>query len=328
MGLSNEERLKGLYHAISRMNEFVDTLDNGDSDYTAKLVSLIQRLWHDLLGRNSNSTHWILGSSATNDITWGTISSWAIAVQHHCDDLLKVESQALKDRKEEENEPFDAFEVFLGIPGLLRQAEQRKRSYSFVYNVFAWSEHVVYYLRRYDDELLKDLSSLSETISLIQGECFKLFKRDDTYAKAYVLSHACRLIYTDKYPYSDYDAFTRYLVAENGHHDLIRLMREGTLKEIAEVHVVLERAKKQNKLTQILRAECFLKLAGRRYHYDHQFQTLMKMAGKTWNADQKKALQELFEECKRKHEEYEKDSQERYKSNEEDKLSLYGCCFE
>jgi len=326
MGLSNEERLKGIYYAVAKITEFADELDKKKPGYPEKLVGLIQHLWHDLLGRNANSIHWVVGSSATNQITWGTISPWSIAVQGHCDGLFNEESPVLKARKNsDDDEPFDAFKSFLGIPGLLGQAGEH---YKFVYNVFAWSEHLVYYLRRYRDELLEDLSSLSETISKIQGECFNLFKGDDTYARAYVLFQACRLIYTDSYPYMDYDAFTQYLTKEGCHHDLNRLMTEGSLKEISEVHIILERARKQNKLTQVLRAECFMKLAGHKYHYDHQFKALIKIAGKSWSNDQKKRLTELFEECKKKHEEYEKDSQERYENNKEDKLSLYGCCFE
>lgn len=326
MGLSNEERMKGLYHSVSKLNKLADGLNRNrlGYNYPNRLVCMIRKLWHDLLGNSRNSDHWFSGSSATNPVTWGTISPWAIAVSAHCDGLFEEENEIIKSRKNIE-QPFDAFEGFLDIPSLLLQTGEHHR---FIYESFAWSEQIIYYLRRYNDDLLKTMMSMSRTISLIQGECFQYFKNDDVYAKAYVLSQACRIIYTEKYPYGKIDNLTQYLIKDSIHHYVSRLISEGSLKEIAEVHVALERAKKKGNLTQVLRAESFIKLAGRRYHYDHKFNTFMKMVARSWCNDKKKRITELFEKCKKSHEEHEKRSQQNYRHTQEDNLSLYGLCYE
>lgn len=269
---------------------------------------------------SKNSSHWILGSSATNTVTWETGSTWGVAINHHCKGILE-------EKEERENDTFDAFDGFLDIPGLLSQTNMCSKS---VYEITAWIEQGIYHLRRYDDELLKDLNQLSDLFSKIQGECFDIFIEHQIYATAYVLNIVCKLIYGDTYPYrtAEWDCVTKFIQQTNSHHDLGRMMQpqDTDMKQLAELHVKLQRAKKANKLTKMMRLEAFFKLAGRRFHYDHQFKVLLNLIKnvKEFKQADIKKLKQLFADCKKQHEDNEKQSQKNYASEQLSPLSIYG----
>lgn len=329
MGLSNEERIKGLYYAVDRMVEYGDYLKEKRhySSYHDKLRGLIDQLWHAFIGKGSNGLHWIFGSSASNEVTWETLSSWGIAINHHCGDVLKSKSDFLAGRlKDPDPKFFDAFDGFLNISGLLSQV---KLSYGYIYEIFSWTEQATYYLRRYEDELSRSLEGFSKIISDIQGECFRLFKEDNVYADAYVLSAICKIIYGKEYPYNreKWDVVTIFLAENCGHHDLSRMMQFGeqNLKILAQMHVRLVKAEKEKKLTKMMRLESFLILSGRRFQYDHQFKKLSEVLKKDRfkKADIDK-LHKIFLQCKKDHEENEAATKKEYERDKIGALSIYG----
>ena len=320
MGLSDEERISGLYYDINKMVKLVDALKK-DADeywYPKKLVDLVDQLWHAFLGKKHNSSHWILGSSATNTITDNVLTPWGIAINHHCNDLFKEKGVLTK------SDQFDAFDGFLDISGLLGQVQG---PYQTIYDTFSWSEQAIYHLRRYEDSLLNELNSLSKIISDINGECFVLFLENDVYARAYVLYNITKMLYSEFYPYrkEKWDLLTKYLDSDASHHDLSRMIqsRDGNLKVLAEIHIKLSKAKENNKLTLMLRTETFLQLAGRRYHYDHQFNKLIKILKGKLKAAEIQKLKGLFEKCKKEHDEDEKQSQKDYEQKQGSQLSIY-----
>lgn len=325
MGLSNEERISGIYYAINNMVEIADDIrrEKEAFNFPKKLMGLVDQLWHAFLGGTRNSAHWILGSSATNRVTWGSASPWGIAaINHHTDKLLEEEN--ILDQMEKDK-PFDAFEGFLDISGLLNQVN---KIYGVIYDLYSWSEQVVYYLRRYEDEFLSRYTDLSKVISDIQGECFHLFKDSDVYSRAYILNNICKFLYGKFYPYreEEWDSFTKFLSKNCGHHDLSRMMREGNLKTLAEIHIKLHKADRIKKLTIMDKAEAFLILTGRRFHYDHKFVEMMKIL----KLDSKKAkkLKDLFLKCKEAHDQEEKNSTKSYKMSQYSPLSIYGLSVE
>lgn len=325
MGLSNEERLSGIYYSIDSMVDIVDSLKEYHEGYefSKKLAGFVDQLWHAFLGKNHNGAHWVLGSSAGNAVTWGTASAWGIAaINHHTQKVLNTEEDPFK-----KSDDFDPFEHFLGLPGLLHQAGCQ---YKAIYEIFGWTEQAIYYLRRYDDELLKGLEPLSKLISDIQGECFKLFKRQDYYARAYILNILCKMIYGKDYPYQKekWDAFTKFLISACGHHDLNRLMTEGELKALAELHVKMHRLEKDNKLTVMNRVEAFLILAGHKFHYDHVYKKLTADLKGLVTAKDVNKLQTLFNKCKADREKKEKDSIDSYKESRMSLLSIYDFSME
>lgn len=323
MGLSNEERIKGLYWTISKMNDLISE-SKDDFCYDKELPKLIKKLWHAFLGTTRNSSHWILGSSATNIVRWSTTTPWGIAVTHYCNGILEKKSELFKKPKNF----FDAFEGFLDITGLLQQVD---RQYSTTYEIYSYNEQIIYYLRRYDDELLSDLEELSCLTSNIHGECFKLFSQNEVYARAYVLNIVLKLIYGDYYPYQEekWDILTKHLSKNHCHHDLSRIMHEGELKQLSELHVKLHQAKETKKLTLMMRLEAFLMLAGHRYHYDHIFNTLVQsLKQKRFNKQYIEKLSKMFEQNKIDHEKNEKDSSQQYKINQLSPLSIYDITLE
>ena len=332
MGLSNEERVSGLFYAIDALVEIADQLkervkDNG-YEHPKKLIGYLDQLWHAFLGKSSNSAHWILGSSATNPVTWGSSSPWGLAVTHHCNGALSDEEDSLdaildKQGKNSKNK-FDAFEGFLDIPGLLGSAGGPHRQ---IYTIFTWSEQLIYYLRRYEDELLSDMGDLSKIVSDIQGECFHLFKEKDVYAKAYVLSILTKMLYGPLYPYQieKWDPLVKHLDKACVHHDLSVMMGPGgDIKTLAKLHVKMQHAEKDKKLTLMLRTESMLELAGRRYHYDHHFKELQELLKGSVNRDDLRKLKKLFEKNKKDHEDNEKASQEEFQERQDSPLSIYG----
>ena len=336
MGLSNEERVNGLFHAIDALVKIANQLkervkDNG-YEHPKKLIGYINQLWYAFLGKSSNSAHWILGSSASNTVTWGSSSPWGLAITYHCDGVLSdedsldtvLEKQGKKNSKNE----FDAFEGFLDIPGLLGSAGGPHRQ---IYDIFAWSEQLIYYLRRYEDELLTDMKYLSKTVSDIQGECFHLFKQSDVYAKAYILNILTKKLYGSLYPYQveKWDPLVKHLDGACVHHDLSLMMGSGgDLKTLAQIHVKMQHAEKEKKMTLMLRTEVMLELAGRRYHYDHHFKSLEELLKGSVTRDDLRKLKKLFEKNKKDHEDHEKASQERFHNDQMSPLSIYGYSVE
>lgn len=319
MGLSNEERFSGIAYAIDRVMDIVKSFEKHETesyDYPKNLIVHVKKMWHAFIGSTRNSAHWVLGSSATNDVTCYDESLWGVAAINH------YTNNALKEDKDNESDVFDAFDGFLDLKGLLSQAD---RICWRIYDIFAWSEQIIYYLRRYDDAFLRRYEDLSKIISDIQGECFHLFKQSDAYAKAYILTRICKLIYTNKYPYDteNMDSFTRFLVNNHGHHDLSRPMqRDGSIKELAEIHIQLQRAEKAKKLTVMMRVVAFMKISGRRFHYDHNFKALIETL-KPKKVD-RLVLNALFSECKKAHDDDERQSRENYLDNKGSPLSIYG----
>jgi chorismate mutase len=316
MGLSNEERITGLFYDIKNIVSRADALKE-ESDCPRKFVEIIDQLWFAFLGQTRNSAHWILGSSATNQVAWDTVSPWGVAINHHTQDLIKEESDIFsKDR-------FDAFDRFLDVPGLLGQAGM---IYKNIYEIFAYSEQAAYHLRRYEDELSKDLKGLSKLLADIQGECFQLFIDDQTYARAYVLNIITKMVYGPHYPYSEekWDPLTKYLSKECIHHDLSRMMqpRDADMKMLATLHIKMHRAKEAKKLTIALRTEAMLQLVGRRFHYDQKFAELKVALRRRVNSKEMKALQTLFNKCKKEHDEDEKTSMKN--AGGLSPLSIYG----
>jgi hypothetical protein len=301
------------------MMDLVKDLKRSEDEYEYPkiLVDYVKSLWYVFIGKDSNGSHWILGSSASREVTHYSTSLWGIAaINYHTDGLMKEENDLF-----EKSDVFNVFNGFLDISGLLGSVN---KIYSSVYDIYAWSEQVIYYLRRYDDKFLKDNEELSKVISNIQGKCFHLFKLNDVYARAYILNTICKMLYTNKYPYDVkyYDSFTRFLVKDCGHHDLNRFMRDGDLKFLAKIHARLHRAEKSKKLTIMMRTEAFLTLAGRAFHYDHKFKELVT----TLKLDKKDSdiLNLIFLTCKDDHDKEEKRSMENYRDNQWSSLGIYG----
>ena len=328
MGLSDPERVKGLYFDIQKMYDQLPLLKGAESRYKYdRIIELVEGLWHAFLGVNHNDSHWILGSSASNVVKWDSLSPWGVALSSQCDGVLSEKEDPLETPKD----TFDAFEGFLNVEGLLRSAGGNENM--AVYLIYAWSEQSVYHLRRYEDELLKGYKNLDRQLSDIQGECFDFFSKDEVFPKAYILNKICKELYCSFYPYQKekWDFVTLWLQKQNVHHDLNRPMQSTynggeSLKWLAEMHMTILKGKK-HALSPTLRVMLALQIAGRRYHYDHNFKELCEMLKK----EKMVYLQEFkkqFEANKKAHEKNEKNSQESYNKSQMSERTLYGVRFD
>jgi hypothetical protein len=216
-------------------------------------------------------------------------------------------------------EEFDPFKYFLSMAGLLNHLDKELEA---VYNIFAWSEQLIYNLRRYDDDFLSKYINLSKTISDIQGECFKVFIEDDAFAKAYFLNRILSYVYGAYYIPEKRDVVTQWLFAENMHHDLSRPMSVNgeSLKWVIDIHQEISRAADEDKLTNQMRLMVALKIAGRRFHYEHHHEGLIAMlGGEEFDIP---AIREELKRCIVAHEEYGKASTKRFRQQESKEYEL------
>jgi hypothetical protein len=176
MGLSDGERIHGMYFAISRLFKIKEQMeeeasrDRWYSPYNVPGVKdfakIIDGLWHDLLGKNSNGMHWVVGSSSSNVITYyDARDPWSVAVSNF---LFHCSSKRIEDLPKRKNKfDNDPFEHSLSIAGLLNNS-----FFANVFRIYQETEHVIYYLRRYDDEFLKGFEAIDKSTSSLQGLCF------------------------------------------------------------------------------------------------------------------------------------------------------------
>lgn len=298
MGLSNAERRSGIFWAIRRVVENARGLPEHKNDYT-KIKEFAEQLWPAYLGVQQNSTHWLWGSSATNDIIGENYTPWDAGVGEQLCNCKEPES---------ESPDFDPFREFLSIKGFLEGPPRA------VYTLFQWTEQLVYYLRRYRDAFLRRYLPLSDLCAKIQGECFSQFVDKACYARAYLAHQICEVLYHSLWWREKRDEVVQILLDENFHHNFNNTIRNGEigLKRLAEIHTALKRIryadldKHENRVRRMLFA---LELAGQYYHYAHQHQKLRAwLKAAAWKtADLAQVDAALLAFCKEKKGSVEKD---------------------
>jgi hypothetical protein len=303
MSLSDKERLTGMYFAIYHMQNHAHNLKNDSSEYGySRLITLVNHLWHNLLKKESNSAHWIVGSSATSIVNHDVSGVWGEAIRH-------VYNEAIYEKNELDSD-FDVdANHFIAIDDLL---SHYNTDYKDIYEIFAWSEQLAYYLRRYDDEFLKEFEDLSFTLSTIQGELFRLFIDDEAYAKAYALSRTLHHVYGITRE-DERDIVTKWLYAECIHHYLSRPMSVNgeNLSWVVAIHQEISKAADAGTLTKQLRLMTAIRIAGRRLHYEHVHSKLLEMIAGDSDFDVDTIKAEL-EKCFKAHEKNKKKTRENH----------------
>jgi hypothetical protein len=243
MGLSDEERLEGMYFALCELSEISKRWKR---DYQVErycrtefvvVRDLVDQLWHAFLGKQSNAVHWIMGSSSSNTITHSPHSPWDIAVCHHLNDAIKKEDPWDSDSER----PFDAMQ-FTDIRSLVAH-NRDSHALAYVLEVYQWVEQLVYYLRRYEDDFLDRYKEISEIVSKIMGECFVIFSRRPDIAKAYLIREIMEILYVSPYPYreEEWDVVLKFTAQDCTHHDMSNLMK-WDIKDLAKEHIALVKA--------------------------------------------------------------------------------------
>lgn len=251
MGLSNEERIHGLFYAIERTISYAKEIpDNIHEQNYVDLKRLCSELWYDFLGKHTNKAHWLLGSSATAKVTSSTTSPWGVVVMNG------IMACREKDDFEKRFEPLKDLKDDLSIAFLLQKTENQGLALSYL--VFTCLETVAYYLRRYEDELLQDYESLSKKVSEIMGLCFSIFHDEQGLCtRAYLLNRIIDEILI--YPYmteqendkEKKDVIAKIVTGPVQIYDLAEPMSIGSCvetKALASAYKKLMTLKKENKL--------------------------------------------------------------------------------
>lgn len=298
MGLSDQERETNLYWACHRIYNLGRKLDTKDSYPSSggHLKELCDRVWVEFLGGHSNGAHWILGSSASNEIR-DPDSPWSAA-------LLSTLQESVPCHRYRRDE-FDPFDGWLDIVGLL--GKSRAPELAPVYEIFAWTEQAVYALRRYQDAYMRKRQGLSDLLATMQGVCFGIF-RSDTFAKAYVHNRTLKKLYGSKY---DKSTIRTILEKQNWHHDLSRPMSDwDSLLKIREWHYRAYTAETTTDKLLVL-----MEIVGCRYHYKHQLRQMCKMLREAGEKVDYKAIWAQFQKNEAAHKEEKGGGQEEYNLN-------------
>ena len=348
MGLSNKERLVGMYSSIKNLMDIYHRY-TGDRQIKAYIqqqyvgvFDLVNQLWHAFLGRHSNSLHWFMGSSSINTVTDEPYTPWETAVCGHLEKAIRgidgIDDIDDIDDIIEGPKVFDALR-FVSLTYLVTRGEQGN-ALGYVVEVYQEAEQLLYYLRRYPDDFLEENTEVSKILSQIMGECFRAFTDCSDVAKAYVIREIMRMLYGVYYPYnkSKWDVVTQFMQAEHIHHDLSRLMCED-LKVLAKDHVALVKARvkaarkaedQKQRLTlaysdpEFFAARLFLmlKIASSVHEHEHIQQTLFKMLeGHKLLPQVKRETKRLASEFKKKKEETERQADHDYDMQQ---LDVYG----
>lgn len=288
MGLSNPERIAGMYWSVHHLSEACRNLKSDSpisGDRLEHIRDLGDQLWHGLLRGESNSAFWILGGALTSGVR-GPYSPWGVAIGALCEG-------ARQPQRHWKSDFFDPFEGFLDVLGLLSQADNGQFCRD-VFLIYHQVESLVYSLRRYDDRFREKFSCLDKLCSDLFGACFAVMQAEDSFAKAYVGNRICRWIY-GQWEGQMWEA----LNAVNMHHDLSRFMLDCSLAEV----IAWDKWRLTHKDCPQNRLVLALRMAGRRFHYAHKLRDLMDRVKGL--GVRKGVLEREFSKCLKAHSENE-----------------------
>lgn len=290
MSLSNEERQTKLYWSLHHLVQESHNLPTTGYEHEKydRLRDLCSQMWFSFLGHTSNGGHWFAGSSATNNIGKPN-SPWAVALLNHFNtDRAKGKKDWMDEAREREQADFDEqYDIdrdladrpndsiardAMDIDNLLKHIEDDGKGLAATYLIYAYTENLVYALRRYDDEFRDGYPVLNKLIADIQGECFGLFSANENYAKAYLLNQILDGLYAYGNPVA------KLAWHQCWHHKLPGVIRHADLAKIRKWHLSL--TKDPKKVTPTDWVVLALEMMGPTYEYEHSFKELIRMAGK------------------------------------------------
>jgi len=296
MGLSNEERLSKMFWAVHHLSLQCRELkaEGWHRESIEHLQELGDKLWHALLEGKRDSAYWILGGDLDSGVT-GPNSPWGVLIEAQCEEAQASEEPSRDDL------PFDPFRCFLSVEGLAGQGvdgEFRRN----VLGIYREVESLIYGLRRYTDTFRLGFENLDRLASNLLGACFAAMQGEDGYAKAYVGNRLMKWIYGQWG-----GPVWKALNEVNMHHYLSRFMSDYcTLAEV----IAWDEWRLTHKDTVQNRLVLALRMAGRRFHYDHQFTQLVKATRGL--GVREKVLKREFAKCIKAHEAHEAENQGQY----------------
>lgn len=330
MGLSDRERTGKILYCVREINEKAEALKDAPVSYgnekkIKRLITFCDNLWPSLVGSESNSIHWLLGSSSHNMVVDSNEDLWSVAV---CSSLPQVREGVVTNDELPDSDGFNPLKSCLDLPSLLYEAE--KPDLKYVCKVYELVEGIIYALRRYNDDYLKAKKAFSDLIANIQGTCFSILYKNSDFADCYIVQEICKILYKDHYRFKEEatykDVVDEWLHSDSMHHYLTRVVgRSGESTEwLIKQHLLLLGSEgvelKRNRVLVAIR------MAGRRYHYDHQHKKMFEILGKDKDFKNKifiaKAKKEI-EACKKAKVDDEEFTSKNYKRDNNPSM-LYG----
>lgn len=283
MGLSNEERLEKIYFSLWRMTQ-ADRLKRLRRTYDYdELVKLLENLWPAFLGSSGNGLFWLLGSGDTNEVMdKPTLFSIAICgnrsrgVKDSLEEMAEerrkeVEALPESDERKKQLERMDLCDYQCNYPpeleGILRRNAPELAD---VYAIYQDCENIRYALNRYRDDFAQQGEELASLVANILGACFNIFTTDSRVREAwYTFQIANRVMY-------------QRISAE---HTIVKIWRTCHLHhdvgigvhDLDELHNYWAKIQLKQTLTT---EECVLGtmwLLQRRFHYEHQLKSVLKI---------------------------------------------------
>lgn len=318
MGLSDGERRTNIIYSCKNIMRIVKNIEEkkeyDEKYYYLRMNSNYLKLLHELpyavFGKVSNGLHWFMGSE-TSRIPDEPKSPWGIAIQNRlCTEYEKMNSFYLNLG----DMPYARHEI-----GELLDGEFRD-----IFMIFAYTENIVYALRRYKDQFLKDYEYLDRLISSIWMESFIYFDIHEEFPKAYLLSEVI-----EKYIFKEYRSRDKYgiydkeglddvekIYVENVQHKLKGFLESVSLKEMISIHLKFVSLSAEKLDVGRMR---FLS----RYFNINNLENALK--GSKFSGKQKKGFIKLQ---KRYEEELKEKEEKRYNKSEEEKIEdELGCQY-
>jgi hypothetical protein len=269
MGLSNEERMSGIYFNVHHLTLLGYHITD-DSPVDKKLKHELECLWPDVLNHQSNTAHYLLGSSSSHIVTDEVYTPWGIAISNSLQNLASYKKQD----NDINMDLLDYFDKYLSIHSLLSCESQH------IFSIYTLTENLTYYLRRYDDDFLKEFSILNDRISTIQGICFNIFTHNDEFTRAYLTN---RIMHTILFE-SQYDILNEWCQSTCIHHRIKASIKKEIVssEELLQAHHHIVSLK--NELTDArknaYRMDCILTIIAMVGYHSYNDQ-LLKMIGDT-----------------------------------------------
>jgi hypothetical protein len=268
MGLSDNERYNGIVGCVNELSKIEPFLTHELKSFN----KILSGLWGNLLSRSGNSTHWILGSAASQNYI-GDCSIFAAAMQSAKDKL-----DLSNDDDDDDSVNADSLEYYIDnfIPtaiDLLKSSgghECRAGEYSDVYKIYSYTETYFYYANRYEDKLSEKLLPLSNEFSKLQGLCYEQFSTNPVYLKAWMTS--CIL---DKVvSYNGGDTIMNWFKDNHIHHNIsIKNTSDKDLFDMFSKFQLL----KTNSVSSNERTITIMTLMGSSFSYEHQHKKLLEL---------------------------------------------------
>lgn len=314
MGLSNEERIRNIIDCVDALTDIEPFILDANDSKPQQVNDILKDLWHDLFGAESNSVHWFAGSSSDNS-TVKQADAFGLAMIHSYESGLDSKQNYYAEADTAvgpgTKEWFEYTDLYRpNALSLLKHHHgynNRRNQAHDVLAIFKYIENYFYNINRYDDNLSKSFSSLTNKISQLKGFCYKIMSKDDIFWKAYASGIVFERILT-----VHLDDVNKWFKDNHMHHN-VRFDRI----ERADLFNALSLAQKSSQFSSNERLVLILKFCGYSFYHKFEHEKLFKVIDKHNKEFEKDKinLNQIKKLCKKAFNDHELKDKENLKNN-------------